>query len=178
MKHLTAEQISPERMTEIRCALGASDAELAGLLGVPTDTVRAYEEGRAAPPERAARILARILASHNRGAGRCSAGCWEVRRCSAAARANCASYELNGGEVCLLLTDCLCAGGKAEREGIEAGACDACALFKMLEDADDRPPRSRRSAARCAPAAATGEPDPEGCVLCGMPRPERAPSRR
>ncbi|MFH1731914.1 MAG: helix-turn-helix domain-containing protein [Planctomycetota bacterium] len=178
MKHLAAEQISPKRITEIRCALGASDAELAGLLGVRAGTLRAYEEGRAAPPERAARILARILASHNRGAGRCAAGCWEVRRCSAADRADCASYRLNGGEVCWLLTDGLCAAGKPEQAGIEAGACHACALFKMLDDADYRPPRGRRSAAGRAPAAATGEPDPEGCVLCGMPRPERAPSGR
>jgi len=178
MKSLTAEQISPKRIAEIRCALGASDVELAGLLGVRAGTVRAYEEGRAAPSERAAQILARVFASHNRGAGRCAAGCWEVRRCSAADRAECASYELNGGEVCWLLTDGFCAAGEPEQKGIKAGACHACALFRILRDADDRPPRDTRAAARCAPAAAAGEADRGGCVLCGMPRPGRAPSRR
>ena len=178
MKHLTAEPISPKRIAEIRCALGSSDAELAGLLGVRAGTLRAYEEGTAAPPERAARILVRIFASHNRGAGRCAAGCWEVRRCSAADRADCASYRLNGGEVCWLLADGLCAAGEPEQEGIKAGACHTCALFGILWDTNDRPPRGRRSAAICEPVAAAGESDPEGCVLCGMPWPERAPSGR
>lgn len=131
--------MDPKRFASLRKTIGASQRELAGMLGVSEKAVESYEQGWRRIPgniERILYFLALRLAERNTPA---LTPCWELTACPDERRADCLAWRSGEGRYCWFLTGRLCAEKKdASPDTPDApdddllSACRRCPAFARL----------------------------------------------
>ena len=84
---------------QIRGILGRTQAEMAAALGVSSKAVQSYEQGWRAVPVRVMIQFLVLLALYRKQAMD-DVPCWEIRKCPAAQREQCASFTVGRGQFC------------------------------------------------------------------------------
>jgi len=125
---------------KLRSALGKSQRELAGLLGLSLKAVESYEQGWRKVPAHVERVLYYLLFKLGEDEEPKADTCWKARACPEAKRALCVAYLAKEGSFCWFFTGRLCsaardaeggatnpARGAAARGGL--GGCYDCPVF-------------------------------------------------
>jgi len=113
----------------VRKAVGMTQVEFAGVLGVSVRAVQSYEQGWREVPSATLLHMFAVLASVRRPALR-EVPCWELTGCPGAARNDCRSRRLNAGLFCWLVAGSAC----GRRGGDPSGPlkCVDCPVIHRL----------------------------------------------
>lgn len=138
------------RFAAMRKALGASQRELAAMLGVSEKAVESYEQGWRRIPgniERILYFLALRLAERGTPA---MPPCWELTACPDGRRTDCLAWKSGEGRYCWFLTGKLCAEKKSATSAAAGGATAAPSTLQNGGPTRfDTPPTSFDTLAAC-----------------------------
>ena len=113
----------------VRKAVGMTQVELGGVLGVSVRAVQSYEQGWREVPSATLLHMFAVLASARRPKLR-DVPCWSLTRCPESTRSACRSHRLNEGLFCWLV-----AGNACGRRGGDPGdplKCIECPVINRL----------------------------------------------
>lgn len=114
----------------IRQALGQTQVELAGVLGISTKAVQSYEQGWRVVPARMLIQMMVLLALYRKQSME-EIPCWKIQKCVAVARKRCPSYTLGNGQFCWFIGSKECAS--AQKPGVKAIlSCLRCPVVQRL----------------------------------------------
>ncbi len=92
------------RLRSVREALGKSQQDLAGLLGVSVRAVQSYEQGWRHTPLDVQKLALLLLYLQRQNGTPPRPPCWVTRGCDPTARAACSAREFGGGQLCWLFS--------------------------------------------------------------------------
>jgi DNA-binding transcriptional regulator YiaG len=120
----------PSIFVAMRTRLGLTQAEAARMLGISRKAVESYEQGWRSVPRSVFNELITILAVRNTG-GSGARPCWQIVRCSPAARSQCLAFRVTQGRLCWVVGQATCE--RAVRAGPHGlAACLECPVVRRL----------------------------------------------
>ncbi len=123
--------IDLENLRSVRDALGATQNDLASYLGVSLRAVQSYEQGWRETPSYVQRAAALLLYLRWRKAHRRLLPCWEVRKCSPSAKADCPTFQFRAGDLCWLFPRASHNGHKGLCNDEKLEDCKRCRVMKQ-----------------------------------------------
>jgi DNA-binding XRE family transcriptional regulator len=119
-------------LRSVREALGKSQHDLAGLLGVSLRAVQSYEQGWRHTPLDVQKLALLLLYLQRRNGDPPRPPCWVTRGCDPKARNACSSHEFGGGHFCWLFSSATqrC---KATPEGTDS-SLSTCVRCPVMND--------------------------------------------
>jgi len=121
-----------EEFAEIRRQLEKTQKQTAQLLGISLKAIQSFEQGWRNVPTHIERQLLFLAALKKTRTQAKPPACWTVRKCPPETRANCPSWEFQGGRLCWLINGTICHGEVQKSWQKKMAKCRKCEVFQNL----------------------------------------------
>ena len=116
----------------IRQELGASQSEMADLVGVSPRTIQSCEQGWRKPSPALEKAVLVLLLAFRHGSEFDKQKCWDVKECAPGVCDNCLARGSGQGHLCWFMTGHMCGGRRLRTWSDKKQICGACAFMAHL----------------------------------------------